>query len=163
MRMPLRKPLKAGGKKLAGLLLALAAAYICSRCFFQLALIQGSSMEPSYHPMQLVLVDKQPRSYSRGDVVVFRKDGIHGVLVKRIAAGPGDRVQISDGILYVNGKAAEGLDRITDPGRAEKEIVLGEDRYFVLGDNVNHSIDSRSDEIGDVSGAQILGRVLPHA
>ena len=70
-----------------------------------------------------------------------------------VVAGPGETVQIREGILYVNGKAVEDdtYDLIADAGIAEHEIKLGNDEYFVMGDNCNSSEDSRSGNIGPVS------------
>lgn len=138
----------------------LAAAFLCSRYLFQLALVQGDSMEPRYHHLQLVIVDKRPREYAAGDVIVFRKSGIDGVLIKRVAAGPGDRVRIAGGLLYVNGEPVPGMEGIKEAGRAERELLSGDGCFFVIGDNVNHSIDSRMAEIGDVLLEEILGRVI---
>lgn len=148
------------GYKTVPALLFLLAAFLVSHFFVQIALIQGESMEPSYHHLQFVLLDKLPRKYVSGDVIVFRKDGIKGVLIKRIAACPGDRLQIIDGILTVNGEPQTAPMRIRNPGNAQDEIVLDEGQYFVLGDNLNHSIDSRLDEVGNVSADDILGCVI---
>ena len=52
-----------------------------------------------------------------------------------------------------------GKDPISDSGRAEEEITLGEDEYFVLGDNREVSIDSRSSSVGNVRREWILGKV----
>lgn len=82
--------------------------------------------------------------------------------VKRIVAVPGDTVQIKSGRLYVNGTATNlkqtGLS-IKDAGRAETEITLGDDEYFVLGDNVNNSEDSRYESIGNVTRKEMIGKV----
>lgn len=116
-------------------------------------------MEPAYHHLQFVLVDRVPRKYSRGEVIVFRKEKI-GQLIKRIVAVPGDSVQIVDGRLWVNGKSLPLADQIAFTGLAEEELTLNDHQFFVLGDNVNHSIDSRSAEVGNVTENEILGRVI---
>ena len=71
-------------------------------------------------------------------------------------------MQIKSGRLYVNGTATNlkqtGLS-IKDAGRAETEITLGDDEYFVLGDNVNNSEDSRYESIGNVTRKEMIGKV----
>ena len=142
------------------LLFFLAAAFFCSRFFYQFALVQGESMEPTLHSLQLVLVNRWDKQFVPGEIVVFRKKGIEGVLVKRIAAGPGDTVLIRDGILLINGNVSCSFDGIENAGRAKEIIGLSENMYFVLGDNVNRSIDSRFDEVGDIRHDEILGKVI---
>ena len=118
-------------------------------------------MEPNFHHLQLVMIEKRSQNISAGDVVVFRKNGIRGVVIKRVVACPGDTVLIKNGLLFVNGMTeSDPASLIEEPGRAEKAIVLGMGKYFVLGDNVNHSIDSRFKEISDVDTEEILGKVI---
>lgn len=81
--------------------------------------------------------------------------------IKRVIAVPGDTVQINDGAVYVNGEEyIEEIDavRMEDAGIAKDKIVLGEDEYFVLGDNRNNSEDSRFANIGNVREDYIIGR-----
>lgn len=66
-----------------------------------------------------------------------------------------------DGTVYIDGEALEegyGLEVIQDPGRAVDEIELGEDEYFVLGDNRNNSTDSRAELVGNIHKDDIIGR-----
>ena len=84
--------------------------------------------------------------------------------VKRVVAVPGQKVQIIDGMLYVDGIPEENeiYDKMEDAGIAENEIVLGADEYFVLGDNRNSSEDSRSGNIGPVGRETIYGKAWFH-
>lgn len=117
-------------------------------------------MAPTYRHLQLVIIDKRPTTYSNGDVIVFRKEGIDGLLIKRIVACPGEQIRITDSKLFVNEVCMESATVINNAENAEQSYVLGPEQYFVLGDNANHSIDSRSFIIGAVSLSQILGRVI---
>jgi signal peptidase I len=127
----------------------------------------GSGMEPTFYNGQTVFISrfsyliKRPKA---GDIVVFLPNGNQNThyYVKRVVAVPGDVVVIKGNRLYVNEKEYESeveYDKIADPGIASNDITLMEDEYFVLGDNVNTSEDSRSGNVGMVSRKLIDGRV----
>ncbi len=139
-----------------------AGALICSRYWFRVMWIHGDSMYPTYHDCQLVLLDVRERDYSYGDIIAFDCPALQSVLVKRIVGCPGDRIKIYDGRLYRNGEISVSPihSAIDYAGIAEREIVLGQEEYFVLGDNVAESRDSRYEEVGAVGKAQIIGCVL---
>ena len=67
-----------------------------------------------------------------------------------------------DGYTYVNGELLEsdiyGAEVMEDPGIAENPITLGEDEYFVLGDNRNHSSDSRDASVGVLTRDDLIGK-----
>ena len=72
-------------------------------------------------------------------------------------------MEIFNGEVYINGHRLEGDDfygKIEDPGLAAEPFLLGEDEYFVLGDNRNDSIDSREPEVGAICREDILGRAV---
>ncbi len=128
----------------------------------------GVSMENTLYSGQQILVNRLSYlllSPDVGDIVVFQPNGSRNThyYVKRVVAVPGDRVQIKDGKLYVNGSIVDyGYDKIMDPGIAENELILEADEFFVMGDNVNNSEDSRSGNIGPVSRGMIEGRAWFH-
>ncbi|SKB73829.1 signal peptidase I [Lachnospiraceae bacterium] len=129
----------------------------------------GTSMEPALYNGQVVFLNRvvynilQP---SRGDVIAFRPNGNVNAhySVKRVVAVPGDKVQILDGVLYLNGERQDDMfdDLIADAGVADDLITLEEDEYFVMGDNCNSSEDSRSVNLGNVKKDYIVGKVWLH-
>ena len=83
--------------------------------------------------------------------------------IKRIIGLPGETVQIRDGEIYIDGAILEedyGKETMLTSGRAADQIQLGEDEYFVLGDNRNHSEDSRFDDVGNIERSEIIGRAF---
>lgn len=149
-------------RQLLGVTVVVLAAFLCSRYLFQLALIQGESMAPAYHNYQLVVLNKLTREYTYGDVVAFHCEGLRAVLVKRVAACPGDTVQIIDGTLYVNDEKSciypdDGYFSFS--GNLETPILLEEGEYVMLGDNANQSKDSRYESVGVVSRKEIIGKI----
>ncbi len=142
-------------------LIVLACGIISAR-FFQVMLIQGNSMAPAYRHLQFVLVDKREPEYRKGDVIAFRSERVSEILVKRIAAAPGDTVWIEDKTLFVNGEAAPFYERgaFDEAGLLSEKRALAEDEYVVIGDNIPESKDSRYEEIGTVRARDIIGRVM---
>lgn len=143
-------------------IIVLVTWYISSN-LVQFALIQGDSMLPTYHNMQLVLVDKHSNEFHYNDVIVFTNEKLNATLIKRIIAIPGDTIQIIDGIVYVNNIPSPFLtgDKIISySGIASSPLHLSSDEYFVLGDNFEESKDSRYPEIGCIKHDTILGRII---
>mgnify|MGYP002589653836 FL=1 len=150
---------------IAEILAVIALAFLVTLGYGKRISCSGESMAPAVVENGSVLVDRVAyhiRSPKKGDVVAFTPKGNTNDNVKRIVAVPGDTVQIKSGRLYVNGTATNlkqtGLS-IKDAGRAETEITLGDDEYFVLGDNVNNSEDSRYESIGNVTRKEMIGKV----
>lgn len=129
--------------------------------------VVGNSMKPGLESGQQILIDRfifglsSPKS---GDVIAFLPNGNENshYYIKRVIGVPGNIVLIDDGIIYINGEPySNGVDydKIKDAGIAENPILLGEDEYFVMGDNCNDSEDSRSANIGKVKSSYIVGKV----
>ena len=144
-------------------LAVVAVAFLCSAHAFQLLLLQGESMSPAYHNLQLLVLDKRQHDYGYGDVVAFRCEQLDSVLVKRVVALPGDSVVIQAKQLLVNGCESCVYPAATVfeySGLLLTPVVLGEGEFIVIGDNVSRSRDSRYPEVGIIRREQIIGKVL---
>ena len=128
--------------------------------------IIGQSMGAQLQDGDQVLINRFIYKVSKpkiGDVIVFLPNGNEKshYYVKRVIGVPNDTVLIKDGAVYVNGELfEEAVDTaaILDPELAADEITLGDDEYFVLGDNRNNSEDSRYANIGNVKKEYIIGK-----
>lgn len=128
------------------------------------SLVAGDSMKPAIRGGDVIVLFRLARVFEPGDIIVFRTSEGE-TRMKRIVAEEGDTVNISaQGELFVNGEAAQEeyaveTTQITDPA-VQYPITVGEDSYFVLGDNRSQSQDSRNQEIGLVKKEDIIGRVV---
>jgi signal peptidase I len=129
--------------------------------------IDGASMEPNFHDGEYLLTDKVTYRFnepSRGDVIVFRAPGNSGEdFIKRIIGLPGDQVEIKNSSVYINGqKLTESYipaSTTTKGGGFLSEgvtVSVPTGEFFVLGDNRNHSADSRT--FGFIDKTRIVGR-----
>jgi signal peptidase I len=133
--------------------------------------VKGASMEPSFQDHQYLIIDEISYRFNpprRGQVIVFRYPrNPQEYFIKRIIGLPGERVQIKEGgVVIYNEQYPEGkilqesylADNLITASQDELALSLGEDEYFVLGDNRNASKDSRS--FGAVDRSFITGKVL---
>ncbi len=131
-------------------------------------IVDGNSMEPTLYNQDNLIVDKityRFREPERFDIIVIPARYQPEVnYIKRIIGLPGETVFINEnGYIYINGELLEetyGMEAISSDsiGRAAQPITLKEDEYFVLGDNRNDSLDSRSPAVGNVHRTEITGR-----
>lgn len=129
--------------------------------------VSGSSMEPTLQHNDQLILDKISYRFSepqRYDIIVFPflyQEKTY--YVKRIIGLPGETVQIDEeGNIYIDGEILEedyGMETMNYPGIAAEPITLGDDEYFVLGDNRNNSEDSRYGDIGKVNKKYITGKL----
>ena len=129
--------------------------------------VEGMSMSPTLKDKENLILDKisyRVRDPERYEIVVFPpKYKENTYYIKRVIGLPGETVQIRNGEVYIDGMRLEGDEaygKIKDPGLAAEPFLLGEEEYFVLGDNRNDSIDSREPEVGAVRREDILGRAF---
>ena len=123
----------------------------------------GDSMAPALRNGDVLLINRAVyhiKSPSRGDIVAFRKEENGHFSVKRIVGLPGETVQITDGTVLIDGEELTNqiyVSNIEYAGEAEQPVELGEDEYFVIGDNHAASDDSRLPGIGAVTRDEIYG------
>ena len=129
--------------------------------------VSGSSMYPALADGDHILVDTFTYRFfdpARFDVVIFPFQYQTDVnYIKRIIALPGETIQILDGKILINGRELKenyGFTPTDQPGLASAPITLGNDEYFVMGDNRSETSDSREPSIGNLKRSQIFGKVL---
>ena len=150
------------------LLLVFCAAYLIVTYVGQRTQVSGSSMETTLSDGDHLIVDKISYRFEdpeRFDIIVFPYQyDTDTYYIKRIIGMPGETVQIDDrGNIYVDGELLEeayGREVIQNPGRADDPILLGDDEYFVMGDNRNNSSDSRDPSVGNIHRKDIIGRAV---
>ncbi|MCM1157604.1 MAG: signal peptidase I [Bacteroidales bacterium] len=156
------------GQWVLSILVVVILAYSIVTFGIQSVTMIGQSMNPALTNQDLLLINK--RSYTfrepeRYDIIAFKlkEDTESYFNIKRIVGLPGEKIQIKNGRIFIDGDALTNLpfeDLIMTEGLALDEIVLGEDEYFVIGDNCNNSEDSRYVNIGNISKKEISGRVF---
>ncbi len=150
------------------LLLVLCAAYLIVTYVGQRTQVSGGSMESTLSNEDHLLVDKISYRFhdpERFDIIVFPfQYDKETYYIKRIIGMPGETVRIDeDGNIYIDEELLEedyGREVIENPGRAVEPIMLGDDEYFVMGDNRNNSSDSRDPSVGNIHRNDIIGRAF---
>ncbi len=134
----------------------------------QRTVVDGESMRPMLNDGDNLIVDKisyRFRDPQRFDIIVFPfryKEKTY--YIKRIIGLPGETIFIDeDGSIYIDGEKLEEsygreVIRADNRGRAAQPITLGDDEYFVMGDNRNNSSDSRKEVVGNIRRKDIIGR-----
>lgn len=138
-----------------------AFAVLVATLWLPVLQIYGSSMTPTLEEGQIV-VSLKVNEFNQGDLVAFYIG--NKILVKRVIAGPGDMVFISDeGDVRVNGLALD------EPYVSEKALgecdlefpyQVPESRYFLMGDHRATSVDSRSSAVGCIAEEQVVGKIV---
>lgn len=125
-----------------------AAVFVLIQTSVQTFIVVGSSMEPSFHNGQRLLVTKTAYYFhepERGDVIVFEPvENRHGDYIKRIIALPGDTLEVKTEAVYVNGSQLDEPYIKNPPTYTTEPQKIPGNNYFVLGDNRNNSDDSHN-------------------
>lgn len=156
-------------REMLGFLLYVAVVVGITFCIItfvgQRTYVSGSSMENTLSHGDNLIVDKLSyrfRDPERFDIIVFPfRYEEKTYYIKRIIGLPGETVQIQDGNIYIDGEVLNesyGREVMKNAGLAADPITLGEDEYFVLGDNRNDSTDSRDPSVGVIHRNEIIGR-----
>ncbi len=143
------------------LIVVAAASVLVATLFLPVLQVSGTSMEPTLEDQDIVILLNRS-GFETGDLIGFYYQ--NKLLLKRVIAGPGDRVDIDeDGNVYVNDELLEE-PYVTNQSLGETDrnypVQVPDDRYFVMGDNRATSIDSRSTSIGYIETDQIVGKVM---
>ena len=147
------------------ILIVVCSTYLIVNYVGQRTKVSGSSMLNTLHDGDNLIVDKisyRFRDPERFEIIVFPyRHEENTYYIKRIIGLPGETIQIKDGFVYINGELLEehyGREIMLKAGIAEDPIQLGEDEYFVLGDNRNESSDSREPRVGVLHRDELVGR-----
>ncbi len=148
--------------------------------FFGTTTVVSTSMSPNLKEGDRLLLTKRTQ-IKRGDIVTFEsdlkitfsdlqrvgfikrlflKEGANKTLIKRVVGMPGDKIEIKDGVVYINDSIYNEKSYINEKTTGSVLIKkIPEGKYFLMGDNRSVSLDSRSSEVGLVSEEKIRGIV----
>ena len=151
------------------LVICVAIAYGLAVLFNQYigthTVVDGTSMESTLQDGDVLAVDKisykfnEPKMY---DIIVFPYDE-NTYYIKRIIGLPGQTIEIRDGEIFIDDALfdeGDFVETMEAPDNYYGPVTLGADEYFVLGDNRNHSVDSRYEQVGLVKRDEIVGRAF---
>ncbi|MBR1844338.1 MAG: signal peptidase I [Lachnospiraceae bacterium] len=144
-----------------GIAFSVALAFIIIYTFFAVSLQQGFSMAPYINNGNVVFVNRLYKNFlplERKDVIVFYLSGQESI--RRICGLPGETVSISKGNLYIDDVLIDTIDlKNSLSSNIDQNVKLGDDEYYVLGDNLDSSNDSRFADVGNIKRANIKGKV----
>ncbi|MED4205664.1 signal peptidase I [Neobacillus mesonae] len=156
-----KKELVSWGKSL---LIALGIALVVRTFFFSPYIVEGSSMEPTLHDQEKMFVNKSV-DFVSGDIVIIK--GPAENYVKRVIGFPGDKIEMKNDQLFINGEISKepylshNLKAAQEIGSRLTEdfgpFIVPKGRYFVMGDNRLHSTDSRNG-LGLIKEESIVGK-----
>ena len=123
--------------------------FLLLRCVLLIGYVPSASMEPTLKENSFIIGTRIFSDLSVGDIVVFRHNGV--LMVKRIAAGPGDVIDLSQ---------ISFMENLVPPDRGWECITIPPDCYYLLGDNQSDSLDSRYWDEPFVASADIVAKLF---
>ncbi len=133
----------------------------------QTVYMTGPSMESTISDGDELVLNKLAYKFGkirRYDIVAIKRIGSKDYYdIKRVVGLPGDTISVVAGRLVINGKHTNddySFSYINSPGLLDESIVLGDEEYFILGDNTSNSEDSRFINYGNVQKSEIKGKVM---
>lgn len=151
-------------RTIVNIILVICTAWFIVYSFLNQTIVSGNSMSPVLEANDMCLVNRliydlgKPGRY---DIILFERNDTGKTNIKRVVGLPGESVQISAGLIYINGEPLkdERIGVIALSGLAGNSVELGDDEYFVIGDNSDSSEDSRFSNIGNVRKSAIRGKI----
>jgi len=146
--------------------LAIVTIVLVRYFLFKPFLVKGKSMEPTFFESEYLIIDELSYRFvdpKRGDIIVFEAPNVEhkDYYLKRILGLPGERVRVEDNkVIIYNTEHPEGIvveeNYLVEETDGTVQYALGDDEYFVMGDNRDESFDSR--RFGPIEGNTIVGR-----
>ncbi|MFZ7132079.1 MAG: signal peptidase I [Eubacteriales bacterium] len=142
--------------------IAIILALIIKFFFFEFVLVEGSSMLPTLHNSDRLMVTKIQYYFHEpefGDIVILNySESVE--FVKRVIGKEGDTIEIKNSVVYLNNEALEEAYINQEPYSDFPLVVIPKDTFFVMGDNRINSRDSRSEDVGFIKKDEIVGKVV---
>ncbi|MCX7884089.1 MAG: signal peptidase I [Caloramator sp.] len=145
------------------IVIAFIIALAINKYLFFKILVPTESMYPTIKVQDRIFVTRvyHPEKLKRGDIVVFYSDELRERLVKRLIGLPGDRIDIKNGTVYINGKKYnEPYVFNKDDYTSSETFVVPSGEYFFLGDNRPNSLDSRYWQYSYIKADKIEGKAI---
>lgn len=155
------------------IVIAVLVVFLVRTFLFQLCIVDGSSMEPTLHNKDLMIVNKTLpiTDFKRGDIIIIRGNESYSIpekvfYVKRLIGLPGDEIEIKDDKVFINNVELQEpylVKSIQDSNLSLMEnldsMIIPNNSYFVMGDNRRNSMDSRNG-LGLIPYSRLLGKTV---
>lgn len=154
---------------LKSVVIAVILAFFLKSFFFETIVVEGKSMQPTLSTEDRVFISKLEynlnlKSFERGDIIVFEAPDKDASYIKRVIGLPGDIVKVEDGSVFVNGERLEenyiNEHSYTISDNKDKEILVGDEEIFVIGDNRDPGASKDSRRFGSIKQESIRGKAV---